>query len=232
MKIIAIFVLAIVCFSNLYAQNFNIEDGHIKAMSGMFYDSGGRDGKYLGGEDYIWTIENSLNQTPFAVRFEQFLLAEGDWLAVYNGESIDSPLIDIFSNNNPASGSINANGSALTFVFHSEQGNSAAGWVAKIESGKKSLNKSDGIVLRYKISGIKSKEDGKRLCEKIKSLDYVLNSEIFVAKQSLYVTTLSEEYTYKIKDFIIDMNPELGGSIEIDFIGTVTGISPEEYLEK
>jgi len=225
MKIASLLICLIACINGIHAQVFTIKDGSVNTGSGMFYDSGGKDGKYSGGENFVLTVNAGSENRNLVMNFTKFTLAEGDWLSVYDGNSTDAAQIDIFSNKNPLNGDLKASNSALTFVFHSESGNLGDGWEAYILSDTKSSqhtllkgHSEGGVLLIYSLRGLKNENDAEFLNSQLMKLDYVHNSEVHFLDENIFVTVSSEEYTFKIKDFILSLESELGYKISIDFL--------------
>lgn len=99
------------------------------AATGIFYDSGGQAGDYQDDERIITTIAPT-NATSLTVNFNSFN-AENTWdyLYVYDGNSINAPLIGYYTGtNNP--GTIVASGGSLTFEWRSDCATVAPGWEA------------------------------------------------------------------------------------------------------
>jgi len=228
MKIASVLICLIACINGIHAQVFTIKDGSVNTGSGMFYDSGGKDGKYSGGENFVLTVNAGSENRNLVMKFTKFTLADGDWLSVYDGNSTDATQIDIFSNKNPLSGDLKASNSSLTFVFHSEQGNSAEGWIAQImpKDDKESHSSSnfhaeEGVVLIYSLTGLRSNSDAMKLEELLQAQEYVIDSEVHFELQNIYVNALSEDNAYRIKDLLLSGKAELEYSISIDFVRAV-----------
>jgi len=228
MKVVAVILFVIACICEMQAQVFTIKDGTVKSGSGMFYDSGGKDGKYSGGENFVFTINRDSEKQNLIMNFTKFSLSEGDWLAVYDGENTDAAQIDVFSNKNSLTGELKASNSALTFVFHSEPGNSAEGWVAQIMpldekpvGSNADFHAEEGVVLIYSLKGLKSESDGFLMEQMLAKQEYVIDSEVHFELQNIYVNALSEDYAYRIKDLLLSEKAELRYSISIDFVRAV-----------
>lgn len=97
--------------------------------SGTFYDSGGSSGNYANDERLIWTISPA-SATNVTVSFTSFNVENTwDYLYVYDGNSINAPLIGYYTGTqNP--GIITSSGSSLTFEFRSDCATIGAGWNA------------------------------------------------------------------------------------------------------
>lgn len=96
--------------------------------SGTLTDSGGQNGNYGNDERQIITIEVE-NAEAIELTFTTFELEENyDFLWIYDGASVFSPLIGRFNTHSP--GTVRATGNALTLEFRSDCATTAAGWVA------------------------------------------------------------------------------------------------------
>jgi hypothetical protein len=228
MKVVAVILFVIACICEMQAQVFTIKDGTVKSGSGMFYDSGGKDGKYSGGENFVFTINRDSEKQNLIMNFTKFSLSEGDWLAVYDGENTDAAQIDVFSNKNSLTGELKASNSALTFVFHSEPGNSAEGWVAQIMpldekpvGSNADFHAEEGVVLIYSLKGLKSESDGFLMEQMLAKQEYVIDSEVHMKQENLYVNCHDDSYAFKIKDLIVEFQHTLGYEISIDFMRSV-----------
>lgn len=105
----------------------------ITTASGTFYDSGNTTANYSDDERLIWVIEPS-NATSVTLNFTSFdLETDWDFLFLYDGNSIDAPLIGKYTGtNNP--GSLTSTGGALTVEFRSDCATTHAGWEATYSS--------------------------------------------------------------------------------------------------
>jgi len=99
------------------------------AASGSFTDSGGAAGNYSNDQRAIYRIAPA-GATTVSVSFSQFSLENTwDYLYVYDGSSIFSPLIGIYTGStNP--GTLVAASGSMTFEFRSDCATTAAGWQA------------------------------------------------------------------------------------------------------
>jgi hypothetical protein len=106
---------------------------NVTAFSGTLYDSGGSNGNYGDDERKLWLIQPA-NAGAITINFTQFELESAyDFLYIYDGNSLQSPLIGIYSGNqNP--GTIASTSGALLLEFRSDCGTSAAGWTASFTS--------------------------------------------------------------------------------------------------
>lgn len=99
------------------------------AASGTFYDSGGASADYSDDERTVWVFEPS-NAQNITLDFTSFSLElDWDFLFIYDGNSIDSPLIGVYTGTN-SPGTVVSSGGALTVEFRSDCSTTAAGWGA------------------------------------------------------------------------------------------------------
>ncbi|MDX1350796.1 MAG: PKD domain-containing protein, partial [Putridiphycobacter sp.] len=96
------------------------------ACSGTIYDSGGINGNYGDQQDAQITIA-PVGADSVRIDFVSFAVEAGngptcnyDYLDIYDGNSISSPLLATYCNNNPPPAYITSSGQALTLVFHSD----------------------------------------------------------------------------------------------------------------
>ena len=104
------------------------------ACEGVLFDSGGPN------EDYGDLQDASIVISPFGsdsvkINFDSFGIESGngptcnyDYLEVYDGSSINAPLIGTYCGNNLPPTSITSSGNALTLVFHSDQSINLSGF--------------------------------------------------------------------------------------------------------
>ena len=111
-----------------------MQDGEVTTCSGLFYDPSGPDSNYDNNLDYTMTFYPETGDASISVTFTQFNTEENyDYLYIYNGTSTSANLIGQYSGTT-SPGTVtatNADG-ALTFRFTSDQGVTAAGWVATV----------------------------------------------------------------------------------------------------
>ncbi len=120
----------------------------MSSASGTLTDSGGAGGNYQDDERYFWLIQPA-NAVNITLSFSSFELE--DWydnLFIYDGDSIDDPLIGSYTDLN-SPGTIVSSGNSLLLEFRSDCGTVAPGWVANYTStqlGIDNLN-DESIVL-------------------------------------------------------------------------------------
>jgi len=99
------------------------------SASGTTYDSGGSSGNYVDDERLIWVIAPT-NVASVSINFSQFSVELNyDKLFIYDGNSIDAPLIGVYTGA-VSPGLINASGASLTLEFRSDCGTTGTGWAA------------------------------------------------------------------------------------------------------
>lgn len=126
--------LLAVAFSCLYAQaqTYNMNDTLVTTCSGIFYDDGGANGNY---NDYVSHTQTftSANGGRLTFNFSNFSTYNGnDLLTIYDGASVNSPVIGYYSGSYGAF-SVTSSSTSLTFRFSTNSaGSSTAGWGATI----------------------------------------------------------------------------------------------------
>lgn len=118
------------------AQLVSMIDGSLNICKGMFFDSGGKEENYGSDEQFTLTIYPVKAAMLTSLIFYEFDLGEDAYLAVYDGNSSQSPSFGVFNKENPVPKYIQASKSnqtgSLTFIFHSSSKSSAKGWIADI----------------------------------------------------------------------------------------------------
>ncbi len=120
-------------------EPINIADGGtVNTCQSVFTDSGGITGDYQNNESSTITICSDNPNPSYCLQaaFTQFSTENfWDYLYIYDGPSINSPVIGIFTGTN-SPGSIVASGTCLTFYFDSDFIiNNYDGWIANISCG-------------------------------------------------------------------------------------------------
>lgn len=109
--------------------NINTPITTLNAASGSFYDDGGQIGVYSNDIRSLTLIQPS-NASSVSVTFQEFDI-EDDWdyLYIYDGTDVFSPLIGVYTGtNNP--GTVTSNNGHLLFEFRSDCFTSEPGWSA------------------------------------------------------------------------------------------------------
>lgn len=135
-------LLIILCLlfsiGSLFAQNFNMGTNvRYSTCAGNFYDSGGPSSGYGNNLIQVTTICPDVPGSASQIGFSQFdLQNNADFLYVYDGESVNAPLLGTFTGSEIplaiTATSTNTSG-CLTFRFVSDNSVSGAGWVAQIQ---------------------------------------------------------------------------------------------------
>lgn len=127
-------VLALLLLAGFFAnaQNYNMQNGSVNTCTGNFFDSGGNGGSYSNGEDFTATICSDTPGQNIQVVFSSFSTESCcDYLRIYDGPTTGSPLIGQYQGTT-SPGTVQASGSCLTFVFHSDGSIVSSGWAATI----------------------------------------------------------------------------------------------------
>jgi N-acetyl-anhydromuramyl-L-alanine amidase AmpD len=97
--------------------------------TGNFYDSGGSGGNYTNLERKVWTISPT-NATTVTLNFTAFNTTNKyDYLFLYDGNSINAPLIGKYTGTT-SPGTIASTGGSITAEFRSSCGSVSSGWTA------------------------------------------------------------------------------------------------------
>lgn len=101
----------------------------ITGISGNLYDSGGASGNYTDDERLLWLISPQDAQT-ISINFTAFSIESGyDNLFIYDGATIDAPLIGTYTGTT-SPGNVTSTGGALLLEFRSDCGTVGSGWTA------------------------------------------------------------------------------------------------------
>jgi PKD repeat protein len=118
----------------LVKPDYTMMNASFEVCSGTFYDSGGEVSNYSNNEDYILTFYPATAQAKIEVSFLSFDVQSiagctYDFLNVFDGSGISSPLIGKYCGTN-SPGTVVATNSegALTFQFHSNVSTTRPGW--------------------------------------------------------------------------------------------------------
>src|SRR5687768_11917132 len=125
--------LVILVFSGIiaFSQTYNMPGGTINTCSGNFYDPGGSGGNYANSQN-ITTTFCSNNGTCIQAVFSAFNLENNwDYLYVYDGPTIGSPLIGTYTGAT-SPGTITSSSGCLTFRFTSDGSVTSTGWAAAL----------------------------------------------------------------------------------------------------
>ncbi len=124
-------------YVEILPEAYNMSNAAITTCSGTFYDPQGT-GNYLNNLDYTMTFYPADTTKSVQVTFSQFSLESSsgciyDYLSVYDGPGITSPLLGTWCGTSSPGVVVAYGGSgALTFKFHSDISLVGSGWVASI----------------------------------------------------------------------------------------------------
>jgi len=105
----------------------------ITTNSGTFYDSGGQGANYTDDERKIWVFEPT-NATSVTLDFSVFNLENNwDFLFIYDGNSIDAPLIGKYTGTT-SPGVVTSTGGSIAVEFRSDCATNTAGWEVNYSS--------------------------------------------------------------------------------------------------
>jgi large repetitive protein len=126
------FILLFAPALKLLGQNYNITNSTVATCGGNFYDSGGNNGQYGNGENFVMTFCSSTSGECVRVSFSSFNIESGyDFLTVYNGASTAAPVLGVYTGTTiPAM--ITSTTGCLTFEFTSDNIFTNPGWAATI----------------------------------------------------------------------------------------------------
>ncbi|MFI5151544.1 MAG: N-acetylmuramoyl-L-alanine amidase [Bacteroidia bacterium] len=97
--------------------------------TGNFFDSGGSGGNYSSLERSVWTISPT-SATTVTLNFTSFNCTSNyDYLFLYDGNSINAPLIGKYTGTT-SPGTITSSGGSITAEFRSACGSTSPGWAA------------------------------------------------------------------------------------------------------
>jgi len=124
--------------------NFDTPVTTVSNLSGTFFDSGGTTGNYQNDERFIWKFE-APNSTNVTVDFTSFDV-ELDWdrLFIYDGDSINDPIIGVWTGTN-SPGQITSTGGSLVVEFRSDCGTTSPGWNATYTISVSAVAPTDSV---------------------------------------------------------------------------------------
>jgi PKD repeat protein len=111
-----------------------VDDTTVYTCGALFYDSGGKNGNYFENENKTMTFISYLESGYLKVIFEKFDVensfeCSNDYLEVYDGTSVNAPLIGKYCGNQlPESFTTSNIDGAVTFRFISNSAVTASGW--------------------------------------------------------------------------------------------------------
>ena len=120
----------------LNAQEFTVNGPDIDGCGGFLVDSGASAGDYAANEDETITICSAAPETIITLIWNVFNLGAGDFLEIYDGASIASPLIGIYAGNDLMSQIFTStNGSGCYTLHFVSDGNDEGNFAAEISCG-------------------------------------------------------------------------------------------------
>ncbi len=125
-------------YINVLPNVFNMENSTVNTCIGTFFDSGGPSSNYSNNLTQTMVIQSNTPGLQLQVNFIEFLLqnstnCENDYLKIYNGTSVTSPLLGTYCGSDSPGVIVSDNNSgALTFVFKSNNMITAPGWSAEL----------------------------------------------------------------------------------------------------
>jgi len=125
-------------YINVIEPSITMSTSTVAACNGTFFDPGGPTGNYGNSQDYSMLFKPGVPGSKLQFVFTSFDLeaqsnCNKDYLKIYNGSSLFSPLLGTFCGTN-SPGTITATNSegVILFVFHSNSTINLAGWAADI----------------------------------------------------------------------------------------------------
>lgn len=117
----------------------------VTTTSGNFYDSGGPSANYTNDERKLWLFQPS-GVTSISMNFTSFSLENKyDYLFLYDGNSVNSPLIGKYTHT-VSPGNINSSGTTLLAEFRSDCATTSPGWIATYTSNAVPTNTVDNVI--------------------------------------------------------------------------------------
>lgn len=128
-------ILCWVCINKAYSQTYLISAGGTQSTcSGNFYDSGNSGGNYANNENYSITFCPSSAGQYIRLTFSSFNVENTwDYLYIYDGNSINAPLIGMYTGTtSPGTITASNSGGCLTVRFSSDGATVSSGWAAAL----------------------------------------------------------------------------------------------------
>ncbi|MEX1002699.1 MAG: N-acetylmuramoyl-L-alanine amidase [Crocinitomicaceae bacterium] len=99
----------------------------LSTASGVFYDSGGTAGNYSDDERELYLIEPA-NAVSVTINFDQFSLESNwDYMYVYDGNSLSSPLLGVYTGTSHP-GTLTSSSGSILIEFRSDCATQDIGW--------------------------------------------------------------------------------------------------------
>ncbi len=125
-------------YINVIGPSINMSSSTVAACNGTFFDPGGPSANYGNNLDYNMLFVPGVPGSKLQFVFTSFNIeaqtsCNKDYLKIYDGTSIFSPLIGTFcGTNSPGTITATNNDGAILFVFHSNALINLAGWAAEL----------------------------------------------------------------------------------------------------
>ncbi len=124
--------------------SYNMGNNTTTTCNGTFYDSGGQAANYNDNESFTYTFNPGTTGAKIKAVFSAFDIEPEtncgyDWLKVYDGPDITSPLLGTFCGSS-VPGPFESTTGPLTFSFNSDYSVNFSGWVADISCTGGPLN--------------------------------------------------------------------------------------------
>lgn len=105
----------------------------ITSPNGSFYDTGGAGGNYQDDERELWLFQPP-NAQSVTLDFTAFdLELDYDYLFIYDGDSLDDPVIGVYTGSN-SPGTVQSTGGSLLVEFRSDCATTSPGWAVTYSS--------------------------------------------------------------------------------------------------
>ena len=118
------------------APVYVMQNGTMTSCNAKFFDSGNAAQNYSNNEDFTMTFTPGATGASMEAEFTEFDVepqanCNYDYLTIYNGNSISSPVIGSFcGDDSPGTVESTAADGSLTFKFHSDYSETYSGWAA------------------------------------------------------------------------------------------------------
>jgi gliding motility-associated-like protein len=123
-------------FSQNYILNNTLNNSTVNTCSGTFYDSGGANNNYGNNQTRTVTFCSTNPNDAISLVFNQFDLENNwDYIYIYNGPNITSPLLGSYTGTSLNGSTIWATSGCITIRFESDFSITASGWIANIVCG-------------------------------------------------------------------------------------------------
>lgn len=125
-------------YVNVIDPSINMSSATIAACNGSFFDPGGPAANYGNNQDFTTLLTPGIPGSMLQVDFTSFNLEAAspcnkDYLKIYDGNNIFSPLLGTYcGTNSPGTVTATNTSGSLLFVFHSNATTTMPGWEANI----------------------------------------------------------------------------------------------------